>query len=184
MLSVGQGRAADADSLRCFPLAELIQKPGVEDRAQLRLVRDVGRDRTCPRADRRRRILELAPGTADEHDVGPLGRETLREVERQVLLEAATAYMDVIRDMEAHALSDTTVELGGVTVSRASLHNREEVARKDVREGDLVRVQRAGDVIPQVVERIVEDGVTDPVILPDLRYLPPKQIFLPLFASP
>ncbi len=48
------------------------------------------------------------------------------------------------------------VELGGVTVSRASLHNREEVARKDVREGDRVRVQRAGDVIPQVIERIDE----------------------------
>ena len=48
------------------------------------------------------------------------------------------------------------VELGGVTVSRASLHNREEVTRKDVREGDRVRVQRAGDVIPQVIERIDE----------------------------
>ena len=50
------------------------------------------------------------------------------------------------------------VDIGGVTVSRASLHNVEEVARKDVRVGDTVKVERAGDVIPDIVERVDVPG--------------------------
>jgi len=46
------------------------------------------------------------------------------------------------------------VHIGGVEVSRATLHNEDEVRKKDIRKGDKVKVVRAGDVIPEVVERV------------------------------
>lgn len=49
------------------------------------------------------------------------------------------------------------VNVGGVEVSRATLHNQDEIARKDIRIGDTVLVQRAGEVIPEVVKSIPEE---------------------------
>ena len=61
------------------------------------------------------------------------------------------------------------VEVGGVTVEKATLHNEEVILHKDLREGDMVIVQRAGDVIPQVVAPLTDlrTGAEQPYRMPD-----------------
>ncbi|MGE5707536.1 MAG: NAD-dependent DNA ligase LigA [Bacteroidota bacterium] len=61
------------------------------------------------------------------------------------------------------------VEIGGTVVSRATLHNEEEISRKDLRIGDWVLVQRAGDVIPQIVMPIRERRTGE-----EVEFVPPE----------
>ena len=63
------------------------------------------------------------------------------------------------------------VFISGSTVQRASLHNFEELAKKDVRPGDTVRVQKAAEIIPEVIEVVLEkrpDTASEPVQAPEL----------------
>ena len=64
------------------------------------------------------------------------------------------------------------VRVGGVTVSRATLHNEDEIALKDIRIGDVVFVERAGDVIPKVVKPVVSSRTGDEKIFQMPRSCP------------
>ena len=68
------------------------------------------------------------------------------------------------------------VRVGGVQVTNATLHNLDDIRRKDIREGDTVVIRRAGEVIPQVVRPVLERRADDSVpwtmprrLLPSLR---------------
>ena len=64
------------------------------------------------------------------------------------------------------------IRVGGVLVSNVSLHNEDEIFRKDIRIGDTIKIQRAGDVIPQVVEVVKEKRVKDSSVYSAPKHCP------------
>jgi DNA ligase (NAD+) len=101
------------------------------------------------RFELRRRLGEIAraPRWAVAYKFSP--RQATTRIKEIILQVGRTGAITPVALLEP-------VELAGATISRATLHNQEEIAAKDIRIGDLVLVERAGDVIPEVVKAIPE----------------------------
>ncbi len=103
-----------------------------------------------------------------QNELGSIGREPrwalaykFPPVEGATILKEIQLNVGRTGTLNPVAILDPPLAIGGVTVSRASLHNQDDIHRKDIREGDTVIVRRAGDVIPDVVRPVLSKRPPD-----------------------
>ncbi|MFC1909908.1 NAD-dependent DNA ligase LigA [Chloroflexota bacterium] len=96
-----------------------------------------------------------------EEELGDVGREPRWAIAYKFLSDRAITRLKEIKisvgrtgTLNPYAVLEP-LSVGGVTIKQAALHNEDDIKRKDIREGDWVLVQRAGEVIPEVVEPVI-----------------------------
>ena len=115
-----------------------------------------------------------------QEELGDVGREPrwaiaykFPAIQGRTLLKEIAVSVGRTGTLNPYAVMEP-VAVGGVTISRAALHNEDDIRRKDIREGDTVFIQRAGDVIPEIVgptpESVTRPGRAQPFSMKDKLY--------------
>ncbi|HEX9724932.1 MAG TPA: NAD-dependent DNA ligase LigA [Vicinamibacteria bacterium] len=147
---LGWGFLVDSSARRCKDIGEAIEYHDEQEARRDSLDHEI--DGVVIKVNRRSQQEELG-----ERSRSPRWAVAYKFAPRQEVTEVMDIAVQVGRTGKLTPVALLRpVDVGGVTVSRATLHNQDEVDRKDVRVGDTVRVRRAGDVIPEVVEVLRE----------------------------